>query len=152
MNKILKSSDSDFLKKFHEVVNYDRSEILDVSSVVSDIIKNVRERGDAAVIEYTSKLDRNNEIQLEVSNQPVTTEIKRILETAGEVGIVDADKKIYNVRLDSNTKTIYRKLRNLIERYGVYRTYNYEKVKKSQVFLEDLRLPQDFVKELLNEN
>ena len=43
MNKILKSSDGDFLKKFHEVVNYDRSEILDVSSVVSEIIKNVRE-------------------------------------------------------------------------------------------------------------
>ena len=91
-------------------------------------------------------------IQLEVSNQPVTTEIKTILKTAGKVGIVDADKKIYNVRLDSNTKTIYRKIRNLIERYGVYRTYNYEKVKKSQVFLEDLRLPQDFVKELIGEN
>ena len=80
MNKILKSSDSDFLKKFHEVVNYDRSEILDVSSVVSDIIKNVRERGDAAVIEYTSKLDRNNEIQLEVSNESVEEYIKDVPE------------------------------------------------------------------------
>ena len=80
MNKILKSSDSDFLKKFHEVVNYDRSEILDVSSVVSDIIKNVRERGDAAVIEYTSKLDRNNEIQLEVSNDSIEEYIKDVPE------------------------------------------------------------------------
>ena len=44
MSKILKSSDSDFLKKFHDVVNYDRSEILDVSSVVSEIIKNVKEK------------------------------------------------------------------------------------------------------------
>ena len=80
MNKILKSSDGDFLKKFHEVVNYDRSEILDVSSVVSDIIKNVRERGDAAVIEYTSKLDRNNEIQLEVSNDSIEEYIKDVPE------------------------------------------------------------------------
>ena len=80
MNKILKSSDSDFLKKFHEVVNYARSEILDVSSVVSDIIKNVRERGDAAVIEYTSKLDRNNEIQLEVSNDSIEEYIKDVPE------------------------------------------------------------------------
>ena len=80
MNKILKSSDSDFLKKFHEVVNYDRSEILDVSSVVSEIIKNVRERGDAAVIEYTSKLDRNNEIQLEVSNDSIEEYIKDVPE------------------------------------------------------------------------
>lgn len=80
MNKILKSSDGDFLKKFHEVVNYDRSEILDVSSVVSEIIKNVRERGDAAVIEYTSKLDRNNEIQLEVSNDSIEEYIKDVPE------------------------------------------------------------------------
>ena len=80
MNKILKSSDGDFLKKFHEVVNYDRSEILDVSSVVSKIIKNVRERGDAAVIEYTSKLDRNNEIQLEVSNDSIEEYIKDVPE------------------------------------------------------------------------
>ena len=80
MNKILKSSDSDFLKKFHEVVNYDRSEILDVSSVVSEIIKNVRERGDAAVIEYTSKLDRNNEVQLEVSNDSIEEYIKDVPE------------------------------------------------------------------------
>ena len=80
MNKILKSSDGDFLKKFHEVVNYDRSEILDVSSLVSDIIKNVRERGDAAVIEYTSKLDRNNEIQLEVSNDSIEEYIKDVPE------------------------------------------------------------------------
>ena len=80
MNKILKSSDGDFLKKFHEVVNYDRSEILDVSSVVSKIIKNVRERGDAAVIEYTSKLDRNNEVQLEVSNDSIEEYIKDVPE------------------------------------------------------------------------
>ncbi len=80
MNKILKSSDGDFLKKFHEVVNYDRSEILDVSSVVSEIIKNVRERGDAAVIEYTSKLDRNNEVQLEVSNDSIEEYIKDVPE------------------------------------------------------------------------
>tara|TARA_B100000683_G_scaffold256591_1_gene277247 strand:- start:1278 stop:2567 length:1290 start_codon:yes stop_codon:yes gene_type:complete len=80
MNKILKSSDGDFLKKFHEVVNYDRSEILDVSSVVSEIIKNVRERGNAAVIEYTSKLDRNNEVQLEVSNDSIEEYIKDVPE------------------------------------------------------------------------
>lgn len=91
-------------------------------------------------------------IQLEVSNQSVNSEIKTILETAGKVGVVDADKKIYNVDLDKNTKTVYRKLKTLIKRYGVFRTYSYEKARKSQVFLEDLRLPQDFVKELIGEN
>ena len=91
-------------------------------------------------------------IQLEVSNQPFIPNIKKILETAGEVGVVDAKKKIYNVELNPNTRTVYNKLKTLIKNHGVFRTYNYEKARKSQVFLEDLRLPEKFVKELVGEN
>ena len=91
-------------------------------------------------------------IQLEVSNQPVTTEIKRILETAGKVGVVDADKKIYNVELNVNTKTIYNKLKTLIKRYGVFRTYSYEKDKKESGIFRRFKIAQDFVKELIGEN
>ena len=67
---------SEILDNLIEISSLAGSEILDVSSVVSEIIKNVRERGDAAVIEYTSKLDRNNEIQLEVSNDSIEEYIK----------------------------------------------------------------------------
>ena len=91
-------------------------------------------------------------IQLEISNQPIISNIKTILETAGKVGVVDADKNIYNVELDANTKNVYRKVKNLINKHGMFRTYSYDKAKKSQVFLEDLRLPQQFVKELIGEN
>ena len=91
-------------------------------------------------------------IQLEISNQPVISNIKTILESAGEVGVVDADKKIFNVELDRNTKNVYNKVKNLINKHGMFRTYNYEKARKSQVFLEDLRLPEDFLKELVGEN
>tara|TARA_B110001454_G_C12544373_1_gene360842 strand:- start:213 stop:650 length:438 start_codon:yes stop_codon:yes gene_type:complete len=90
-------------------------------------------------------------IQLEVSNKSTNTEIKKILESAGTPEIVDADKKIYRVSLEGNAKQTYTKMKTLIKRHGIYRTYSYDKAKKSSVFLEDLRLPTQFVKEL-NEN
>ena len=99
--------------------------------------------------------ERNNlihGIQLEISNKPTNTEIKKILESAGTTEIVDGDKKIYRVALDGNAKQTYNKLKSLIKRHGIYRTYSYDKAKKSQVFLEDLKLPAQFLKELKNEN
>ena len=91
-------------------------------------------------------------VQLEISNMPVIPNIKSILETAGKVGIVDLDKNIFNVDLDSSTRGVYDKIKSLIKAHGIFRTYNYEKARKSQVFLEDLRLPENFVKELIGEN
>ena len=91
-------------------------------------------------------------IQLEISNQPTNTQIKKILETAGTTQIVDETKKIYRVELDSNAKQTYNKMRTLIKRHGIYRTFSYDKARKSSVTLEDLRLPTQFVQELKNEN
>ena len=91
-------------------------------------------------------------IQLEVSNVPTNMEMKKILETAGTPEVVDEDKKIYRVILDGTSKQIYRRLKTLIKKHGIYRTYNYDKARKSMVMLEDLRLPNQFLKELLDEN
>ena len=91
-------------------------------------------------------------IQLEVSNVPTNREIKKLLEKAGETQIVDENKKIYKVLLDGTSKAVYSRLKRLIKRHDIYRTYTLEKAKKSQVFLEDLRLPTQFVEELNNEN
>ena len=91
-------------------------------------------------------------IQLEISNQPTNTQIKKILETAGTTQIVDETKKIYRVELDNNAKQTYNKMKTLIKRHGIYRTFSYDKARKSSVTLEDLRLPTQFVQELKNEN
>ena len=91
-------------------------------------------------------------IQLEISNKPTNTEIKKILESAGTPEIVDEDKKIYRVQLDGNAKQTYTKMKTLIKRHGIYRTYSYDKARKSSVTLEDLRLPTQFLQELKNEN
>ena len=75
------------------------------------------------------------------------------LETAGNVEIVDEQKKIYRVDFEeASARRIYRRLKVLIKRHGVYRTYNYDKVKKQAVMLEDLKLPPTFIKEIKGEN
>ena len=91
-------------------------------------------------------------IQLEISNIPTNPEIKKILEAAGNTEVVDVDKNIYRVQLDGDSKKIYNKLKTLIKRHGIYRTYSFDKAKKSQVLLEDLKLPPSFVKELVGED
>ena len=92
-------------------------------------------------------------IQLEISNMPTNTEMKKILETAGNVEIVDEQKKIYRVKFeDATSRAIYRRLKVLIKRHGVYRTYNYDKVRKQAVMLEDLKMPPSFIKEIKGEN
>ena len=91
-------------------------------------------------------------IQLEVSNQPTLTQIKTLLEQAGVTEIVDAQKKIYRVRLQSDPRGTYKRMRNIINKYGIYRSYNYDKARKSTLTLEDLRLPTQFVQELKNED
>ena len=91
-------------------------------------------------------------IQLEISNKPTNTEIKKILESAGTPEIVDEEKKIYRVELKEKTQTIYKKLKVLIKRHGIYRTFSYGKARKSTVFLEDLRLPAQFLKGLKDED
>ena len=48
-------------------------------------------------------------IQLEVSNQPTLTQMKTLLEQAGVTEIVDEQKKIYRVRLQSDAKELIRK-------------------------------------------
>ena len=87
-------------------------------------------------------------IQLEVSNRDPVPELQRILETAGDVQIVDEKKKIYKVDITESTKNIYKSLKAILKKHGIFKTFNYEKVRKSQVFLEDLRLPKGFVDSL----
>ncbi len=88
-------------------------------------------------------------LQLEISNVPTNLEIHNILKLAGKVEIVDESKDIYKVHFETaNTKAIYAKLKALISKHGLYRSYSRSKATKSSVFLEDLKLPASFVEEI----
>ena len=88
-------------------------------------------------------------LQLEISNVPTNLEIHNILKLAGKVEIVDESKDIYRVHFEAaNTKAIYAKMKALINKHGLYRSYSRSKATKSSVFLEDLKLPAGFVEEI----
>tara|TARA_R110002020_G_scaffold128531_3_gene288076 strand:+ start:3522 stop:3944 length:423 start_codon:yes stop_codon:yes gene_type:complete len=92
-------------------------------------------------------------LQLEISNVPTNLEIHNILKIAGKVEIVDESKDIYRVKFEAaNTnepaKATYVKLKTLITKYGLYRSYSLSKATKSSVFLEDLKLPAGFIEEI----
>ena len=56
----LSASSSDFEKSFATFISQGRASASDVTGVVSEIIEDVRARGDVAVAEYTQKFDRLN--------------------------------------------------------------------------------------------
>jgi len=134
-------------------INYNWSKVAagDIISFVYKNKKGSRLRRTILVLD-PKRNDLIHGIQLEVSNIPTNAEIKKILESAGTTKIVDEDKKIYKVDLDGSAKQTYKKLKGLIKRHGIYRTYKYDVARKSQVFLEDLKLPIGFIKEIKNEN
>ena len=43
-------------------------------------------------------------------------------------------------------------LKDMIKKYGNFRTFSYDKIITNQVFLEDVRLPRAFIRELAGEN
>ncbi|WP_293451762.1 histidinol dehydrogenase [Planktotalea sp.] len=58
MPQFLSTSDADFEARFTDVLNAKREDSPDVDAIVTDIIADVRARGDAAVIDLTTKFDR----------------------------------------------------------------------------------------------
>ncbi len=58
MPQFLSTIDADFEARFTELLSQKREDAPEVDDVVADIINDVRTRGDAAVIELTSKFDR----------------------------------------------------------------------------------------------
>ena len=60
MPKRLDIADADFEAQFQEVLGAKRESDVDVNEAVTAILKDVATRGDAAVIEYTNRFDRQN--------------------------------------------------------------------------------------------
>jgi histidinol dehydrogenase len=54
----LKTSDADFLSQLDRLLAWEQSTDSEVVTTVSAILENVRQRGDAALLEYTARFDR----------------------------------------------------------------------------------------------
>ncbi|MFC0279577.1 histidinol dehydrogenase [Falsigemmobacter intermedius] len=93
MPQHLTTTDPDFAARFEHLLSMKREDAPDVDAAVAAIIADVRERGDAAVIELTSKFDRLeltpetlafSRAEIEAAVALVTPEDRAALELAAE--------------------------------------------------------------------
>ena len=88
-----------------------------------------------------------------------------LLEEIGEIDIIESTgiDTLFNVIINPADlaagrigkkgvkKTVYKRIKALIQNYSVYRTYDYVKASKSAVFLEPVVLPKELVEFLTKE-
>ncbi|VAW59869.1 Histidinol dehydrogenase, partial [hydrothermal vent metagenome] len=77
----LKTAQSDFWKKLDETLAWESVSDEAVFNTVNHILKDVKKRGDAAVIEYTNKFDRvniKNISELEISKSQLNASLNKI--------------------------------------------------------------------------
>ena len=93
MPVFLNTSDADFDARFAELLSAKREDSPDVDAVVAEIIQDVRDHGDAAVLRLTAKFDRLeltaeelsfSEDEIETAVADVSAEDRRALEIAAE--------------------------------------------------------------------
>lgn len=88
-----------------------------------------------------------------IKSKPIMVQL---LERVGGIEVVSGEDEIYRVQIQNVSprgvkQQVYNKLKTYINQYSVYRTYDYIEAKKSQVFLEPIKLPKD-IREVLIEN
>jgi histidinol dehydrogenase len=101
MPQFLSTTDADFETRFQAVLSAKREDSPDVDDVVAGIIADVRKRGDAAVLDLTSKFDRLDltAAQLRVSDAEIDAEIAKVPEAERAALETAADRiRAYHAR------------------------------------------------------
>ena len=80
--------------------------------------------------------------------------INRLLSRIGIIEVVSGDDEIFRVDIAGANnlgakRDIYIKSKRQIDKYNLYRTYDYKEAKKSGVFLEPIKLPNVLVEVLV---
>ena len=94
MPQFLDTTDADFEARFTALLGAKREDSPDVDDIVASIIKDVRERGDAAVIELTERFDRITLTPgtLAISPDEVASEIAKVSDAEREALQLAADR------------------------------------------------------------
>ena len=72
-----------------------------------------------------------------------------LFEKIGTIEEVDKDNNIIKLLVEGKSPAVYQRTEQLIKRYGIYRTYYYNKVTRNQVFLEPVRIDPKILDKLL---
>ena len=93
MPHVMNTEDPDFEPRFQALLSMKREDAPDVNAAVAEIIRDVRTRGDAALIEYTARFDRLDltpetlavtEDEIEIAVDSISLEEQEALELASE--------------------------------------------------------------------
>lgn len=76
--KIVKVNKDNYIKKIDSILNRSDDSFDEVDKIVSDIIKEVRAKGDAALIDYTEKFDGIKLDSIKVSQQEIDEAVKSV--------------------------------------------------------------------------
>ena len=89
-----------------------------------------------------------------ITNKPI---LVQLLESVGDLSVIDEDSGIYRVLIREIGSrgvrpTVYKRIQRDLQKFTIYRTYDYIQARKSQVFLEPIVLPKlDFFENKLSE-
>ena len=81
--------------------------------------------------------------QLDVRNVPAIrseSALINLFEKIGTIKEVDKDDNIIKILVEGRSPQVYSRTQNLIKKYGIYRTYYYEKATRNQIFLEPVKI------------
>jgi len=98
-------------------------------------------------------------LKIEESNQPTVRNVSKItdlLTEYGEIVVFDAKNKIFRLEFAKKVnrrliESMYKKLRSRIKRLNIYRTYDWDKVRKKPVFMESIKISKELSDMLLEQ-
>ena len=95
-----------------------------------------------------------NGLKLEERSTIPVIIVSTLLESLGEIEVISQDNEIYRVDVPSSgprgaRRAAYQSVLRYVNQYDIYRTYDYIEAKKSQVFLEPIKLPKELVEALV---
>jgi len=127
----LNYSDADFYKRLDDVLAWDASIDGDIAKIVADILSDVKQRGNAAVIEYTNKFDRMSltdasefeldKKQLQQALESIDSVQREALETAASrVRNYAEHQKVESWSFTEADGTVLGQSVNAMDRVGLY--------------------------------
>jgi len=81
--------------------------------------------------------------QLDVRNVPAIRSESALIDLFEKVGTiqeVDKEDNIIKILVEGRSPQVYSRTRALIKKYGIYRTYYYDRATRNQVFLEPVKI------------
>tara|TARA_A100001515_G_scaffold142220_1_gene140553 strand:+ start:423 stop:854 length:432 start_codon:yes stop_codon:yes gene_type:complete len=90
--------------------------------------------------------------QLDVRNVPAIRSESALIDLFEKIGTIkEVDKKdnIIKILVEGRSPQVYSRTRALIKKYGIYRTYYYDRASRGQVFLEPVKIEPEVLDAIL---